>query len=89
MVRIPRAWRGPQGEAQLLLQWQDPSGKWLTGAAKPSSALPSTGAAEWTRLAAFATVPPGAGRLVLCISAYGQAPEDELHVDDASLRRLP
>ncbi|HPA17144.1 MAG TPA: DUF4838 domain-containing protein [Verrucomicrobiae bacterium] len=88
LVRIPRPWHAPQGEAQLLLQWQDASGKWLTGAAKPSSALPGTDVAGWTRLAAFATVPPAAGRLVLCICANGQAPEDELHIDDASLRRL-
>lgn len=80
---------GKQAESELLIQWQDSAGKWLTKAPKRSDRLPAGGSGDWTRLSTFVRVPPGAGRLIFSISAYHQTADDALQMDDASLRKLP
>jgi hypothetical protein len=80
---------GKQAESELVIQWQDAAGKWLTKAPKRSDRLPAGGSREWTRLSTFVQVPEGAGRLIFSVSAYHQTDADALHIDDASLRRLP
>ncbi|MFH1924344.1 MAG: hypothetical protein ABIP48_31215, partial [Planctomycetota bacterium] len=77
-----------QPESGLLIQWQDAAGKWFS-APKRGDRLPDDGSTDWVRLQTFTTVPAGVGRLVFCITAYGQKPGESLEVDDASLRRLP
>ena len=71
-----------------MIQWQDAAGKWFS-APKRSDRLPGGRSDDWLRLQAFAKVPAGAGRLVFCITAYGQKPGESLDIDDASLRRVP
>ena len=75
-------------ESGLVIQWQDAAGKWLS-APKRSDRLPGGRSNDWLRLQTFAKVPSGAGRLVFCITAYGQKSGESLQIDDASLRRVP
>jgi len=77
-----------QDDSGLLIQWQDAAGKWFS-APKRSDRLPGGNSQDWLRLQTFAKVPAGAGRLVFCVTAYGQKPEESLEIDDADLRRLP
>ncbi len=77
-----------QPESGLLIQWQDAAGKWFS-APKRSDRLPGGLSKDWLRLQTFAKVPAGAGRLVFCVTAYGQKPGESLEIDDAALRRLP
>ncbi len=79
---------GGQPESGLLIQWQNAEGKWFS-APKRGDPLPGGLSEDWLRLQTFARVPAGAGRLVFCVTAYGQKPEESLEIDDAALRRLP
>jgi len=79
----------PEARAELMVQWQDAAGHWLTAAGHRTDRLPAGGTPDWTRLCVLADVPPKAGRLVFCVSAYNQAPTDALEADDASLLRIP
>lgn len=76
-------------EAELLIQWKDESGKWLSSAGRRADRLPAGGSTDWTRLAVFVQVPPGAGRLVFGVTTYNQPEQDILQMDDASLQLLP
>lgn len=78
-----------QAEGKLVVQWKDAAGKWLTGAGQRADRLPAGGTSEWTRLCVLVEVPPKAGQLVFCVSAYSQRPDDELQAEDASLQRIP
>jgi len=77
-----------QTDSGLLIQWQDATGKWFS-APKRGDRLPGGESNDWLRLQTFARVPTGAGRLVFCVTAYGQKPEESLEIDDADLRRVP
>ncbi|NQT11313.1 MAG: DUF4838 domain-containing protein [Planctomycetes bacterium] len=77
-----------QPESGLLIQWQDAEGKWFS-APKRGDRLPGGRSKDWLRLQTFAKVPAGAGRLVFCVTAYGQKAGESLEIDDAELRRLP
>ena len=79
---------GRPSQSGLLIQWQDAAGKWFA-APKRSASPPAGDTKEWSRLQTFVKVPAGAGRLVFCVSAYGQKPGESLQIDDASLRRVP
>jgi hypothetical protein len=79
---------GGQTDSGLLIQWQDAAGKWFS-APKHSDRLSGGNSKHWLRLQTFAKVPAGAGRLVFCVTAYGQKPGESLEIDDADLRRLP
>jgi hypothetical protein len=78
-----------RAEAKLLVQWQDATGKWLTEAGQRADRLPAGGTADWLRLCVLVEVPPKAARLVFCVSAYDQGPQEALHADDARLLRMP
>ncbi len=79
----------PEAEVSLVVQWQEKSGKWLATATRHSDRLATGGAREWTRLCVLAEVPKEAGRLSFMVAAYGQAPDEVVEIDDASLLELP
>jgi hypothetical protein len=79
---------GGHSESGLLIQWQDAAGKWFS-APKRGEPIPDGGSRDWVRLQTFAKVPEGVGRLVFCVTAYDQKPDESLQIDDASLLRVP
>jgi hypothetical protein len=79
----------PQAESKLVVQWKDTAGKWLTAAGQRGDRLSAGGSSDWTRLCVLVEVPPKAGQLVFCVTAYHQGPRDVLQIDDASLQCIP
>ena len=79
----------PAVHGELAIQWQDAQGKWLPGETRRASRLPPGGAADWQRLAVYAPVPAGAGRLSFGVFVFSQRPDETLAIDDASLRLVP
>ncbi len=82
--------RGATVAAALGVRWQDSSGTWLPDdqSHEPKTELAVQGG-RWERLGAVATVPKGAGYLVLMLSAANQTGEPAVVYDDASVMRLP
>ncbi len=77
----------PRNKTQLLVQWQDAEGKWVT--APPAvDQLPAGETKDWTLLSTFFKIPNGVRRAVVCLTVYDQSKEDYAYFDDVSVRRV-
>jgi len=68
-------WRG-RGEPYLTMRWQDARGKWIAWD-KDATAFPAAGGEAWHAVEVTATVPAGAGYLVLLPGVKGQESADD------------
>lgn len=78
-----------QADIALAVQWHDQAGKWLSTSTRRSDNLAHGGSAQWTRLCVMVEVPKEAAKLDFQVSAYGQAPDELVEIDDAALIELP
>jgi len=79
---------GPKARAGLVVKWQDKAGKWLTGKDAHAQPLLPGQTDRWTRRSVLVTVPEGAGRAVVMLSASMQDPDDWACFDDVELKEL-
>jgi hypothetical protein len=79
----------PQTHGELVVQWQDAQGKWMSQDTRRATPLPAGGSDAWQRLTVYAAVPSDAARLVFGVFVFGQGAGESLHLDDASLRQIP
>jgi hypothetical protein len=79
----------PQAYGEFVVQWQDAQGRWLPGETRRATRLPAGGSDDWQRLAVYAPVPPTAARLIFGVFLFNQRADESVHLDDASLRRIP
>jgi hypothetical protein len=77
-----------RAHGELVVQWRDETGGWLTTAARIATPVPAGGTDGWKRLALYAPVPRNAAALVLGVFLFDQQVGDSLQIDDASLRKV-
>jgi hypothetical protein len=74
--------------ATIRIRWQTADGAWIQENADRTIAF-SPGANEWTKASGAATVPSGAGRLVILLNALHQETDDDVcWFDNAKLYRV-
>ncbi len=76
------------GDASIRIRWQTADTKWHAETLDRTFDAPATGD-DWAEIAGVATVPEGAGRLVVLLGARGQrSDEDAVWYDDVMLLKL-
>ncbi len=72
----------------LTIKWRTAEGAWFEEAPTQSVPLPQAELDEWTPLGLIFTMPQGAGRAVIMLSAEGMEPDEAVWFDDCSVKQL-
>lgn len=72
----------------LTIKWRTAEGAWFEEAPTQSVPLPQAELDEWTPLGLIFTMPEGAGRAVIMLSADGMEPDEAVWFDDCSVKQL-
>ncbi len=84
-VQAARAPADDQGQVSLSVRWRRPDGRWLEPRTHEGLAALATEAAPFDPLMLLTTVPPGAGRLVLLLSARDEDKDAVAWFDNAAV----
>ncbi len=77
-----------RGSRTVTARWQTPEGRWTALSADVTLSLRPTSAGQPELARGLATVPPGAGYLVLLLSVQGQRPSESCRFDNVGVYRV-